>query len=162
MRITGVMVQYYFTCKRELWFFSRGLQFDFENEDMLIGRLIHRDSYERDWKEVILGDVKLDVVVKRDGVEVVEIKKSSKLEDPAKWQLKYYLYLLKNIGVNAKGVISYPTERRRERITLSERDVAVLEEALKDIERVISLENPPKAEKRPYCGRCAYRDFCRV
>ncbi len=129
---------------------------------MLIGRFIHRDSYERDWKEVIFGDVKLDVVVKRDGVEVVEIKKSSKLEDPAKWQLKYYLYLLKNIGVNAKGVISYPTERRRERITLSERDVAVLEETLKDIERVISLENPPKAEKRPYCGRCAYRDFCRV
>ncbi len=129
---------------------------------MLIGRFIHRDSYEREWKEVILGDVKLDVVVKRDGVEVVEIKKSSKLEDPAKWQLKYYLYLLKNIGVNAKGVISYPTERRRERITLSERDVAVLEEALKDIERVISLGNPPKAEKRPYCRRCAYRDFCRV
>ncbi|MBP1912845.1 Dna2/Cas4 domain-containing protein [Thermococcus stetteri] len=28
--ITGVMVQYYFACKRELWFFSRGLNFDFD------------------------------------------------------------------------------------------------------------------------------------
>ncbi len=162
MRVTGVMVQYYFTCKRELWFFSRGLQFDFENEDILIGRLIHREAYERSWKEVMLGDAKLDVVLKGDGVEVVEVKKSSKLEEPAKWQLKYYLYLLKKAGTEARGVMAYPEEGKREDIILSEEDVAVLEEAIADIERVISLETPPKAERKPYCRRCAYRDFCWV
>ncbi|WP_297420164.1 CRISPR-associated protein Cas4 [Thermococcus sp.] len=162
MRVTGVMVHYYFTCKRELWFFSRGLRFDFENEDMLIGRLIHKDSYEREWKEVMLGDAKLDVVIKGHGVEVMEVKKSSKLEEPAKWQLKYYLYLLKNVGVNAKGVISYPKEGRREEVELVDEDIETLENALADIERVISLERPPEAEKKPYCKRCAYRDFCWV
>ncbi|ASJ09419.1 CRISPR-associated protein Cas4 [Thermococcus siculi] len=162
MRITGVMIQYYFTCKRELWFFSRGLQFDFENEDMLIGRVIHQESYDREWKEVMLGDVKLDVVVKRGGVEVVEVKKSSKLEKPARWQLKYYLYLLKKAGTDAKGVIAYPEEGRREEVVLSDEDIVVLEEAIKDIERVISLDVPPKAEKKPYCKKCAYRDFCWV
>jgi CRISPR-associated exonuclease Cas4 len=156
------MVQYYFTCKRELWFFSRGLQFDFENEDMLIGRVIHRESYEREWKEIMLGDARLDVVTKRNGVEIVEVKKSSKLEEPARWQLKYYLYILKKAGTNAKGVIAYPEEGKREEVVLSDDDIAVLEEAVKDIERVISLESPPKAERKPYCKKCAYRDFCWV
>ncbi|NPA47744.1 MAG: CRISPR-associated protein Cas4 [Thermococci archaeon] len=162
MRITGVMVQYYFTCRRELWFFSRGLNFDFENEDMLIGRLIHEESYERDWKEVLLGDAMLDVVRRRNGIAVMEVKKSSKLEEPAKWQLKYYLYLLRKAGVEAEGLITYPREGRRERVALTEEDVQTLENVLGDIKRVISLEAPPPAEKKPYCRRCAYRDFCWV
>ena len=162
MRITGVMVQYYFTCRRELWFFSRGLRFDFENEDMLIGRLIHSESYERDWKEVLFGDVKLDVVKRMGTLAVIEVKKSSRLEEPARRQLKYYLHLLKTAGVDAEGVLSYPKEGRRERVTLTNEDVKTLEEAVKDIERVIFLESPPPAEKKPYCRRCAYKDFCWV
>jgi len=49
-----------------------------------------------------------------------------------------------------------------ERVELSDEDVKVLEEAFKDIERIISLDKPPKAERKPYCRRCAYRDFCWV
>lgn len=162
MRITGVMVQYYFTCKRELWFFSRGLNFDFENDDMLIGRLIHEDSREGGWREILLDGIKLDAVKRRGSVEVVEIKKSSKLEEPAKWQLKYYLYYLRNAGVRAQGVIAYPREGRRETVELSDSDVETLEKAFDEMERVIRLERPPKAEKKSYCRRCAYRDFCWV
>ena len=162
MRITGVMVQYYFICKRELWFFSRNLNFDFENDDMLIGRIIHGESFERDWKEVFLGNARLDVVKRRGKIRVIEVKKSSKLEEPAKWQLKYYIYLLREAGVESEGVVSYPNEGRREMVELTEEDVKTLERTFKDIERVISLEKPPKAEKRPYCKRCAYRDFCWV
>ncbi|MDV3103739.1 CRISPR-associated protein Cas4 [Thermococcus waiotapuensis] len=162
MGITGVMVQYYFTCRRELWFFSRNLNFDFENDDMLIGRLIHEEGYERDWKEVFLGDAKLDVVKGRGRVKVIEVKKSSRLEEPAKWQLKYYLYLLRKAGVEAEGVIAYPKEGRSEKVGLNGEDIETLERAFEDIERVISLDRPPKAEKKPYCRRCAYRDFCWV
>lgn len=156
------MVQYYFTCGRELWFFSRGLNFDFENEDMLIGRILHGESYERDWKEVLLGEARLDVVKRRGKLTVIEVKKSSRLEEPARWQLKYYLYLLKRAGVEARGVLSFPAEGRREEVKLTEEDRKVLEDALEGIERVISLESPPPAKKRPYCRRCAYRDFCWV
>ncbi len=162
MRITGVMVQYYFTCRRELWFFSRGLNFDFENEDMLIGRLIHEESYEREWKEIMLDGVKLDAVRKKDRLTVVEVKKSSKLEEPAKWQLKYYLYILKRMGVEAEGLISYPREGRTERIRLNPEDERELKRAFDEIENIVSLPEPPPAEKKPYCRRCAYRDFCRV
>ncbi|GAB6101731.1 CRISPR-associated protein Cas4 [Thermococcus atlanticus] len=162
MRITGVMVQYYFTCKRELWFFSRGLNFDFENEDMLIGRLIHEGSQERGWREILLDGIKLDAVKRRGSIEVVEIKKSSKLEEPARWQLKYYLYYLRRAGVKARGVVAYPKEGRRETVELSDEDAETLENAFDEIKRVISLEHPPEAEKKPYCRKCSYRDFCWV
>ena len=162
MRITGVMVQYYFTCKRELWFFSRGLNFDFENDDMLIGRAIHKESHEGGWREVLLDGIKLDAVKRRGSIEVVEIKKSSKLEAPAKWQLKYYLHYLRKAGIKARGVIAYPKEGRRETVELSSEDIEILEKAFDEIERVIMLERPPEAEKKPYCRRCAYRDFCWV
>jgi len=101
-------------------------------------------------------------VRKRDGLQVIEVKKSSKLEEPARWQLKYYLYLLLKAGVRAKGLVSYPKEGTAEEVELTGEDVGVLEEAFKGIEKVISLESPPKAEKKPYCKRCAYRDFCWV
>jgi len=162
MRVTGVMVQYYFTCPRELWFFSRGLRFDFENEDMLIGRLIHKESFERDWKEVLLGDARLDVALLGDEVQVIEVKKSSRLKEPARWQLKYYLYLLRKAGVVARGVLSFPREGVREEVELTDEDVAKIEGLLKEIERIISSETPPSAERKPYCRRCAYRDFCWV
>ncbi|MBP1912843.1 CRISPR-associated protein Cas4 [Thermococcus stetteri] len=129
---------------------------------MLIGRIIHEESYERDWREVLIEGAKLDVVRKRSGLQVVEVKKSSKLEEPAKWQLKYYLYLLRKAGVKAMGLVSYPKEGTAEEVGLSEEDVEALEEAFKGIEKVISLENPPEAERKPYCRRCSYRDFCWV
>jgi len=155
------MVQYYFTCPRELWFFSRGITFE-DNEDIIIGRLIHGEAFQREWKEVLLDDVKLDVVMRKEGITVVEIKKSSRLKEPSKWQLKYYLYLLRKAGIRAKGVVSYPEEGTREEIELTDEDVLKLEEALKKIREVVSLPRPPPPVKKPYCKRCSYRDFCWV
>ncbi|AFK21716.1 CRISPR-associated protein Cas4 [Pyrococcus sp. ST04] len=162
MRITGLMVQYYFTCKRELWFFSRGINFDFENEDMLIGKIIHEEYYDREWKEILLEDIKIDALSTKKGLKVIEIKKSSKLEEPAKWQLKYYLYYLRKAGVEAVGVITYPKEGKREVVKLTEEDIKTLEDALKDIEKIVSSPTPPRPEKKPYCKKCSYRDFCWV
>ncbi len=155
------MVQYYFTCPRELWFFSRGIAFE-EDENILIGRLIHDEAFQREWKEVLLDDVRLDVVMKEENLTVVEIKKSSRLKEPSKWQLKYYLYLLKKAGIEAKGIVSYPEEGTREEVELTEDDVLKLEEALRGIEEIVSLQSPPPPVKKPYCKRCSYRDFCWV
>ena len=37
MTITGVMVQYYKACWRELWFFANQINMDYESEDIEIG-----------------------------------------------------------------------------------------------------------------------------
>ncbi|ASJ15758.1 CRISPR-associated protein Cas4 [Thermococcus chitonophagus] len=162
MRVTGLMIQYYFTCKRELWFFSRGVNFDFENDDMIIGKIIHEEAREGDWKEILLEDIKIDAIKRKGGLRVIEIKKSSKLEEPAKWQLKYYLYYLKKAGIEAVGIISYPKEGRQEEIKLTREDIRVLEDAIKEIEEIIASDKPPKAVKKPYCKKCSYKDFCWV
>ncbi len=44
----------------------------------------------------------------------MEVKKSSKLKEPARWQLKYYLYLLRKVGGSRRSGGLFPT-RRRER-----------------------------------------------
>lgn len=42
--ITGVMVQYYVTCKRELWFYCNQINMNYDNDDISIGKLIHEKS----------------------------------------------------------------------------------------------------------------------
>ncbi len=56
MRITGVMVQYYKACWRELWFFANGINMDYESEDIAIGRLIHEKSYSREMRNINFGE----------------------------------------------------------------------------------------------------------
>ena len=47
VKITGVMVQYYVTCKRELWFFANGINLNYEDENILLGRLQQEKSYAK-------------------------------------------------------------------------------------------------------------------
>ena len=39
--VTGVMVQYYKVCKRELWFYLNQINMNYDNEDIDIGKIIH-------------------------------------------------------------------------------------------------------------------------
>ena len=67
MNITGVMVQYYIACKRELWFFANQINMNYNNDDISIGRHIHEKSFSRKrriliW--VILLLISLRLVIK--------------------------------------------------------------------------------------------------
>ena len=39
-RITGVMIYYYFVCKRKLWYFVHEINMESENENVLLGKLL--------------------------------------------------------------------------------------------------------------------------
>lgn len=46
-----------------------------------------------------------------------EVKKSRKIDIASKWQLKYYIWILRNKGVNIeKGILDYPVLRKREEV----------------------------------------------
>ena len=65
--------------------------------------------------------MKIDLIKWRDGELVVgELKKSSKFEMPAKMQLAYYLYRLREQGINLEGELLIPKERKRKRIKLDD------------------------------------------
>ncbi len=160
-RVTGVMMQYYFVCKRELWFESRDLEIDRENVNVVRGTRVDESSYsERGQENLRLGMVSLDLM--EDG-RVVEVKPSSSLTEPARMQLSYYLWYLERVAdVKRDGVLAHPTERKREVVELTAERVEKVESAIRGIHGVVSNESPPEAEEKPYCESCAYHDFCWV
>ena len=119
MKITGVMVQYYIACKRELWFFANHINMNYDNVYIQLGRLIHEKSFSQEKKNISIDNIiSFDFIKKKGNIVVFEIKKSSRLEEPVRWQLYYYLWYLKQKGIEAEGILTYPKERKREKVTL--------------------------------------------
>lgn len=161
-KITGVMVYYYFVCKRKLWFFSNNLDMEHTSELVGIGKLIDETSYDRERKHKLIDEM-INVDFLKDWKIIHEVKKSRKLDEAAKWQLKYYIWVLRNKGVNIeKGILDYPLLRKREEIYLTTEEENELMEVLKDIENILNTTLPPYAINKPYCKKCAYYEFCYV
>ncbi|HOV09222.1 MAG: hypothetical protein BWY23_01937 [Spirochaetes bacterium ADurb.Bin218] len=157
--ITGTQIAYYIVCHRKLWLFSKNISMEHSSELVEIGKIIHENSYHRKKKEINLEGIKIDIIEAKRGV-IHEIKKSKSLEESHLWQIKYYLYYLKNIGIEIEGIIDYPKLKRRERISLSESDVLRIEAILEDVEKLKQMKLPPSIINKPYCKKCSYFEFC--
>ncbi|NPB07811.1 MAG: CRISPR-associated protein Cas4 [Aquificae bacterium] len=160
LRINGVKVSYFVICKRKLWLFSRNITMEHTSDRVLLGKLLHEESFSREKaREVLLKElVKIDVV---GDEELLEIKLSDKLEKAHEVQLLYYLYFLKKeLGIEMKGVITYPRKFKRKEVYLTEEREREIENILREVERILSSSQIPPLEKKPYCSRCAYAEFC--
>jgi CRISPR-associated exonuclease Cas4 len=152
------MMQYYHVCKRELWFLSRHVEIDRENPAVVRGTHVDQTSYEGEKRHRRLGMIAVDLL--QDG-RVVEVKPSSALARPAKMQLLYYLwYLRRVIGIERTGVLAHPRERSREVVELNPENAQEIEDSIRGIHSVVTATSPPPAEEKPFCGSCAYHDFC--
>lgn len=161
-KITGVMVYYYFICKRKLWFFSNNLNMEFNSELVGIGKLVDETSYGRERKNILI-DESINIDFLKDWKIVHEVKKSRKMDEASKWQLKYYMWVLKNKGVEIeKGILDYPLLRKREEIFLSEDDEKKLEIIIEDIRKIISSKLPLDTLNKGVCKKCAYYEFCYI
>lgn len=155
----GTKVNYYFICKRKLWLFSKGISMEDNSDRVLSGKLIHEDAYPRMKKRERLIDdlLRVDIL---DGEYVREIKISSKMSLSDKMQLIYYLFYLKQLGINKKGLLNYVKEKKQEEIELTEEMEEKIKEVLIDIKNIVQSEVPPKLKRLPYCTQCAYYEFC--
>jgi CRISPR-associated exonuclease Cas4 len=162
IEITGVMIQYFKSCKRELWFYAHKVNMNYDNEDIALGKLIHEKSYSRENKEIKFDNMAFDFVKKTNNLTIFEVKKSRKLVEPAKYQLYFYLWNMKNSGIDAKGVLVYPDERKRESIELTDEINKEMKIIIKEIKKIISLKTPPKSIIKPYCKKCSYYELCMV
>lgn len=156
------MVQYYVTCKRELWFFANQINMNYNNEDIIIGKYIHEKSFSRENKEIHFENMVFDYIKDEDGLSIFEIKKSSNLTIGAQYQLYFYLYNMKKAGIDLKGVLVYPKERKRETLVLSEDIIKELDDIIEDIPKVVNLNKPPKEKKKPYCKNCSFFELCMI
>lgn len=162
VKVSGVMVQYYVTCKRKLWFFYNQINMNYNNDDINIGKLLHEKSFSRENKEIRIDNIVFDFVKKNKDLTIFEVKKSSNLTIGAKYQLYYYLYSIKDVEPNAKGVIVYPKEKKREKLSLTDEIIIEIEEIIKGINKIVKMKSPPKAEKKAYCRRCSFYELCMV
>lgn len=157
---TGSQINYYFVCKRKLWFFSHNIELESESDIVLLGKLLHEQSYKsKKMKEVAMERIKIDFIEKVG--EIHEVKRSKKMEDAHIYQLIYYLYFIKHYtGKVMKGVIDYPLLRKRVNIELDEEKEKEIQNILQDISRIVNMDKPPEEEWKKYCKACAYRELC--
>jgi len=134
---------------------------DQTDENIQIGKFLHEYRYGRQKKELDVENIKIDRMKQQGNTLIVqEIKKTSKFVESARYQLLFYLYQLKKMGILAKGELLFAEERKKESVELTNGEMEKLEKMIKDIYRIAYLPVPPEPKKIKYCRQCAYREYC--
>jgi len=161
MYITGTMIWYYYICEREVWLMAREIHPDQEDPFIEIGRILSEESYKREKKNIYLEGMIIDVMKVKNGEVIIgEVKKSSRFEKAAKMQLSFYLLKLKKMGIEAKGELLFPREKKKVEVILTDEIENELKIAEGKIKSIINLDKPPEAKKIKFCKNCAYEEFC--
>ncbi len=162
MEVTGLMVYYYFVCKRKLWYFKNEICME-QNSDLVeLGQILHDDSYNRENKGILINNtINVDFIDNKTILH--EVKKSKSIETAGIWQLKYYMYYLKINGIdNISGEIDYPLIKEKKHIELSDEDILKLKSVESEIIDIVKSDKPQKALDVKACKKCAYYDLCYV
>lgn len=161
-KITGIMLYYYFVCKRKLWLFYNGISMEDENENVQIGKFLDENTYCNERKHIMINnEINLDFV--KDFRMIHEIKKSRKIEEASIWQVKYYLYYLKKYEVgDISATIDYPLLKRTIKVELTEDDIIKIDKILNEIVEIINNLSIPVCENSKKCKKCAFFDLCMV
>ncbi len=168
--LTGTHINYYFICKRKLWFFVHDVQCEQDSDNVRLGRLQHEMSYSREKKEIELDNAGvLDWFDSARGI-VHEVKKSDAMEESHEWQILFYLLHLKQKGLQIAefegdegiiGEIDYPALKSKTTIILTpERQKTLENEILQGVENCITSAMPPETIKSKACRSCAYFELC--
>lgn len=163
MNLTATHINYYHVCRRKLWLFSNGIQMEHTSDLVAEGKQIGKNTYpqraER-YQELQIGNIKIDFYDAKNKV-VHEIKKSRAKSAAHIAQVKYYLYILEQIGIeNPTGILEYPTLRDTEPVFLTETDRSDIRRWETDIETIIFAETVPQKLTRSKCTKCSYFEFC--
>lgn len=162
MRITGTMVNYYVHCRRQCWLFANGMNFEDDSEDVRIGKVMHElQSEGKKNREIAIDGIKVD---KLTDTYVTEIKKSDADVEATKWQTLYYMYVLKQKGMERKGMIQF-SERNKQvskkiELELDTETEQILVRMLNDLEHYLNQDYPDPAVREKKCTRCAYLAYC--
>ena len=111
MRINGTLVNYYFHCKRQCYLHGNRINLEDNSEIVKTGKALHEErSVKTENSEIALENIRLDRLTKE---YVTEIKKSDADEEACKWQLYYYLYILKKKGIIRKGKLEFVEKKKK-------------------------------------------------
>ncbi|SDG29697.1 CRISPR-associated exonuclease, Cas4 family [Fontibacillus panacisegetis] len=162
MRITGTMVNYYVHCRRQCWLFANGMNFEDDSEDVRIGKVLHELKNEsKSGREIAIEGIKVDKLTDQ---YVTEFKKSDSDIEATKWQTIYYMYVLKQKGMDRKGSIQFMERNRQDSTTISleldEETEQHMISMLEEMEQYLDQDQPNPAVLDKKCKRCAYYAYC--
>jgi len=157
MMVTGTQFNYYQLCKRKLWLFSNGISMEHTSDLVFDGKLIHENTYpqrsER-YEELELDGIKIDFYDARNKI-IHEIKRSDKVEQAHEWQVKYYMYVLEQNGVEGvTGLLEYPTLRHTAKVVITEDDRQKIKAMKQDIQGIIRSDDCPPIINAKICRNC--------
>lgn len=163
MRVNGTLINYYFHCKRQCYLHGNRLNLEDNSEQVQIGKAYHEEKLKGKNTEIELDHIKLD---KLTNEYLTEVKKSDADPEAAKWQLLYYLKVLKEKGIERKGRLEFIEKKKENKKVVTVELTAELELELdryiREIETLLVQEQVPEAISKPKCKKCAYYEYCYV
>lgn len=163
MRVNGTLVNYYFHCKRQCYLMGNRLNLEDNSEIVQIGKALHEERAQKENTEISIDNIKLD---KLTAEYLTEVKKSDADEESAKWQLLYYLKVLKDKGIRRKGRLEFVEKnkggKRTVVIELTEEAEENLHRYVIDIEELIAGDITPPVLGKASCKKCAYYEYCYI
>lgn len=155
--ISGALVQYYIFCKRRCFLFAHNIKAEHTSDLVKIGKYYHKEFETEDEADKFLNGVKVDKI---QGDYVIEFKKSNADEQAAEWQLLFYLWKLKEVGIIKKGKLKYKENRNDREVLLTPQKEQRLQQMIHEIECLISSDRIPPVINKQKCKKCAYYEFC--
>lgn len=135
-----------------------------DNSELVkIGKAIHEEKAKGKNSEIEIDNIKIDRLSKE---YVTEVKKSDADIEAAKWQLLYYLKVLKSKGMIRKGKLEIVEKNKTEKsviiVELNEKEENELEYYIQEIEKMIHSDSIPERLEKSTCKKCAYYEYCYI
>lgn len=164
MNINGTLINYYFHCKRQCYLHGNRLNLEDNSEDVKIGKAIHEEkASNNENSELSIDNVKID---KLTDEYLIEIKKSDADIEASKWQLIYYLMVLKKKGIERKGKLEFVEKNKSKNkiiyIELNEELENKMQNYISEINDLLNKDIIPDVIDKPKCKKCAYFEYCYV
>lgn len=164
MNINGTLINYYFHCKRQCYLHGNRINLEDNSEDVKIGKAIHEEKADnKENSELTIDNIKID---KLTDEYLIEIKKSDADVEASKWQLLYYLTILKQKGIERKGKLEFVEKNKSKNkivyIELNEDLENELHNYIDDINDLLSKDTIPEVINKPKCKKCAYFEYCYI
>lgn len=164
MNINGTIINYYFHCKRQCYLHGNRLNMEDNSEQVKIGKAIHEERAEnKNNTEIAIDNIRLDKLTKE---YLTEVKKSDADAEAAKWQLLYYLKVLKTKGVIRKGELEFAEKNKKDKkiiiIELTDEVEKELDKYIDEIEQLLNQDRIPECINKSTCKKCAYYEYCYI
>lgn len=165
MNLTATHINYFHICHRKLWLFANGIHMEHSSDTVAEGKLIGETTYPQrpeKYTEIEIGGSKIDFYDAKNKI-IHEIKKSDKMEEAHEWQVKYYIWLLEQNGIEgATGILEYPRLRQTKDIGLTAEDRDYLQQIIIQIKTLIEQNTCPARIHSRICKQCSYYEFCYI